>query len=238
MRKPSRLPQAAVFIPCLLAGAVAACGPTAGSVEGPGPGVVREAPLQPAAPPDSADPGAAPQIYNLGDAEVRMRAAATEARVAWPMPDIHVQVLKGVRLLILRSGDRVVRSYPIALGSAPEGDKEREGDGRTPEGEFYVCTRNDRSRYHLFLGISYPSREDAERGLRGGLVDREQHNAIVDANARRARPPWDTGLGGMIGIHGHGSQGDWTLGCVAVEDSAIEELWLACPLGTSVVIEK
>jgi murein L,D-transpeptidase YafK len=114
----------------------------------------------------------------------------------------------------------------------------REGDHRTPEGRYYVCTRNDRSRFHLFLGVSYPSKQDAERGLTTGLIGKNVFAQIVAANSRGTRPPWNTPLGGEVGVHGGGTGSDWTWGCIALENADIEELWASCPLGTPITIER
>ncbi|MCS7079999.1 MAG: L,D-transpeptidase [Chloracidobacterium sp.] len=169
-------------------------------------------------------------------ASERLRAAATEAGVPFPLEQVALRVCKRLRRLELWSGGVCVKTYRVALGAEPNLDKEWEGDQRTPVGDFYVCTRNERSRFHLFLGLSYPNAEDAVRGLRAGLISREQHDAILQAQRARARPPWDTPLGGEIGIHGGGVNTDWTAGCVALDNADIEELWLACPLGTPVTI--
>ncbi len=75
-------------------------------------------------------------------------------------------VKKDERKLQVFDGEKLVKTYTIVLGSSPNGDKNTEGDGRTPEGEFYVFTRNDQSRFFLSLGVSYPGIDDAERGLR------------------------------------------------------------------------
>lgn len=115
-------------------------------------------------------------------------------------------------------------------------DKEREGDGRTPEGAFYVCTRGATSRYTCALGISYPSEEDADRGLTTGLISKREHRTIAQAIHRMQRPPWNTGLGGEIMIHGGGLDGDWTAGCIALADAEMAELFDAVPLGTPVEI--
>ena len=53
---------------------------------------------------------------------------------------------------------------------------------------------------------------------------------------RRSLPPQFTGLGGLVGLHGGGWGSDWTWGCVALDNPGIEELWIACPLGTPVEI--
>lgn len=179
-----------------------------------------------------------PTQPQLRAAEGRVRGLAAAAAVPFPLKGVELHVFKAARRLELWAGGKRLATYPVGLGLAPEGDKAREGDFRTPEGRLYVCTRNEVSKYHLFLGLSYPGPPDAARGLKAGLITRAQHDAILAAHRRRARPPWDTKLGGIVGIHGHGAGSDWTWGCVALEDPAIEELWVACPLGTPVLIEK
>jgi murein L,D-transpeptidase YafK len=154
-----------------------------------------------------------------------------------PLVNPKIIVKKGARRLRLFSSDEAVREFPVALGFRPEGDKVRQGDGRTPEGTFYVCVKNERSAFHLSLGLSYPNEEDAERGLRDNLITRRQYENINAAIKSKRRPPWDTRLGGEIFIHGNGSTGDWTWGCVALEDDHIKELFDVVPMGTTVVIE-
>jgi len=98
----------------------------------------------------------------------------------------------------------------VGLGLNPVDDKKRQGDRATPEGEFYIFTKNNKSTYYLSLGISYPNVEDAERGLRDGLISRAQHDAIVKAIRSKTAPPQNTELGGDIYIHGNGASSDWT----------------------------
>ena len=138
---------------------------------------------------------------------------------------------------MLYSAGRVVRTYPVGLGFNPVDDKTKEGDGCTPEGRFYIFTRNARSAFHLSLGLSYPNAEDAARGLRDGLITQAQYRAILRAVRRRGAPPQNTALGGQIYIHGNGAHRDWTWGCIALEDADIEELFRAVPVGTTVVVE-
>ncbi len=147
-----------------------------------------------------------------------------------------ILVRKSERRLILYRGERVVLETRVALGGVA-GHKEREGDRRTPEGDYTVCTRNDKSRFHLFLGLSYPGIADAAAGLRDGRLTREQHDQIVRSIRAGKQPPWNTPLGGEVGIHGHGAGRDWTLGCIALEDADVDVLWRHCPLGTPVRIE-
>lgn len=149
---------------------------------------------------------------------------------------MYLVIEKAARRLTLYQAATPLKSYPIALGQQPIGTKERRGDGRTPEGEYYICTRNDRSRYHLFLGLSYPNLIDAQRGLTQGLITTTEYQAIAARLAEHLRPSWETALGGEIGLHGHGIATDWTAGCIAVTNEVIEELWPLCPLGMKVII--
>jgi murein L,D-transpeptidase YafK len=173
-------------------------------------------------------------------AKVRNESASetSQQRVALKLPlkDPRIVVSKSQRRLELFSDGKLVRSYKIGLGLNPVPDKVRQGDRATPEGEFYVFTKNDKSAFYLSLGISYPNVEDAERGLRDGLILRAQRDAIVKAIKRKATPPQNTALGGDIYIHGNGASSDWTWGCVALENEDVKELFDAVPVGTAVTI--
>jgi murein L,D-transpeptidase YafK len=148
-----------------------------------------------------------------------------------------IVVKKKERKLYVYEGDKIVKTYNVGLGFAPEGDKEKQGDGKTPEGEFYIFTRNPKSSYYLSLGVSYPSIEDAKRGLEQKLITRKEHDSIVRAIKNKQTPPQKTRLGGEIYIHGNGSATDWTWGCVALDDAQMKELFDAIPVGTNVRIE-
>jgi lipoprotein-anchoring transpeptidase ErfK/SrfK len=168
----------------------------------------------------------------------------TQARYPSPpdtrLPDVlvdpRVHVEKAERVLTVYSEGMPVKTYRIAMGRAPVGDKSREGDQRTPEGSFYVCTKNPESRHRRSLGLSYPAEQHADKGLEQGLITKRQHRTIIDALERYERPPWSTPLGGEIMIHGGGTGSDWTQGCIAVEDDEAEELYNALPMGTPVDI--
>lgn len=146
-----------------------------------------------------------------------------------------VLVEKSTHRLTVFDGDQAVKVYHICTGSAA-GDKQVEGDMKTPLGDFYVCLKNPESKFTLSLGLSYPNQEDAQRGLREGLINQAQYDAIVSALARKAQPPWDTPLGGEIMIHGAGAWRDGTAGCVGMEDDDIRQLYAMLPLGTPVKI--
>jgi murein L,D-transpeptidase YafK len=132
-----------------------------------------------------------------------------------------IVVDKSDRLMQLIQDDRVVRTYRIALGFTPEGDKLRQGDGKTPEGEFTINRRNDQSAFHLSLGIDYPQEDDLTRASAGGYSP-----------------------GGDIFIHGQPNsigdgfklRGDWTNGCIAVTNREMREIWEVTPIGTPVEI--
>ena len=152
-----------------------------------------------------------------------------------PLEQPRVVVEKAARRLTVYDGNRAAKSYRVALGRG-RGDKVREGDGCTPEGTFYLCHHNPESSYHLSMGLSYPNVEDADRGLRDGLINRAEHLRIVEAIRRKSTPPWNTELGGEIMIHGHGAGRDWTAGCIALSNGDVTELYDALPDGTEVEI--
>ncbi len=163
--------------------------------------------------------------------------AVNRSPLQTPLVNQKIVISKNKRRLMLYSADKIVRLYRVGLGTDPINDKVREGDRRTPEGEFYIFTRNEHSAYYLSLGLSYPNIEDARRGLRDGLITREQHDGIVAAIRKKGTPPQNTPLGGEIYIHGNGSQRDWTWGCVALDNKDMRELFDAVPTKTEVVIE-
>lgn len=120
---------------------------------------------------------------------------------------------------------------PIALGFCPEGRKERAGDGKTPEGEYFVCLKK-MGKYGPSLGVSYPNEQDALRlGAEDALLC-----CIRERSERKERPPWGTPLGGEIFVHGGGVAGDWTAGCVALGDADAETLYALVPLGAPIRI--
>jgi murein L,D-transpeptidase YafK len=131
---------------------------------------------------------------------------------------------KGQRQLTLYYRGQEVRKYGVALGKNPTGDKLRRGDGRTPEGLFFIEGRNPQSKYHLSLRISYPDVAHRTYAAKHGLS-----------------------AGGDIMIHGlprafamigalHRQQ-DWTEGCIAVTNEEIEEIWRAVPDGARILIK-
>jgi murein L,D-transpeptidase YafK len=124
------------------------------------------------------------------------------------------------RMQLFRDG-KPVRTYQIALGFTPEGDKLRQGDGKTPEGAFTIDRRNAESAFHLSVGLDYPQPEDRDRAAKvgyspgGDIFIHGQPNALPDGPAIK---------------------GDWTAGCIAVTNAEIREIWAVTPIGTKVEI--
>jgi len=153
-----------------------------------------------------------------------------------PIEKPRIVVYKAARKLEFYSDQKLLRTYRVGLGFNPVADKKQEGDGATPEGEFYIFVKNPKSAYYLSLGVSYPNAEDADRGFRDGLINKTQRDTIVEAIRKKAAPPQYTKLGGLIYIHGNGAANDWTWGCVALENADIKELYDSVDVGTPVTI--
>jgi murein L,D-transpeptidase YafK len=160
----------------------------------------------------------------------------SETLPALKLTSPRIVVKKAERRLFLYDGTKLVRTYRIGLGLSPVGDKVRQGDRRTPLGDFYIFTKNDKSQFYLSLGVSYPNAPHAERGLRDRLITRSQYDAIMRALKQKRTPPQNTALGGDIYIHGRGASSDWTWGCVALDDPDMRELFDAVKIGTPVTV--
>lgn len=134
-----------------------------------------------------------------------------------------VVVRKAERKLYLMRGEQVLRAFDVALGLSPKGHKEREGDFRTPEGNYRLSGRNPNSEFFLAIQVSYPDPDDMRRAATAGV------------------PP-----GGAIMIHGQPNRPnrpleyyrtqDWTNGCIAVSNSDMVDIWLMTPDNTPIQI--
>lgn len=135
----------------------------------------------------------------------------------------YVKIIKHQHLILLMSRDQVVRRYHIRLGRHPEGAKEVQGDGKTPEGLYLIDKHKADSEFHLSLHISYPNADD-----------------VAHAHALHKQP------GGQIFIHGlpydtpwvvaYHQRIDWTNGCIALTNHEIEDIYRLIPDGTPVRI--
>jgi LysM repeat protein len=139
-----------------------------------------------------------------------------------------------------------LKSYHVELGDGGLEDKVRAGDHRTPEGNFYICQKAilDPPQEEFgtrWLRLSYPNYEDAERGLKQGLIDTRTYNNIIYLLNRRWIPTQNTKLGGGVGIHGGNSPRkgkDWTWGCVGMNNEDLEEFYDYVDAATRITIQK
>ncbi len=194
-----------------LALTVTAC--VTGTTGTPGAADLIPPPAVPAAPETMAAPKSAP-VGPVGP-------------VAPAVPAERILVLKGARRLELIRDGKIVAAYPIGLGRHPVGPKEREGDGRTPEGDYVIDGRNPDSHYDLSLRISYPNAADIARARRlgvppgGDIMIHGLPNDVSPSERHRVE---------VLGMP------DWTAGCIAVSDAAIATLWREVPNGTPIDI--
>ncbi len=156
-----------------------------------------------------------------------------------------LMVWKSGYVVTLYKGSVPIKTYRAVFGKGyADGDKERMGDRRTPEGDFYICSMNTSTRFYKFLGLSYPSLRHAEQGLRKGTITVREYAAIQKAIEERRQPPWGTGLGGAVGIHGRtiedpsaqAGRQNWTDGCIALANADVDELYSVLSVGTPVTI--
>jgi len=169
-----------------------------------------------------------PQNKRLSRSEMNRRSllalmAATPVAACSRFPEYtgpevtRVLVLKERRFMSLLHQDQVLESFDIDLGFAPEGHKERSGDGRTPEGEYMIDRRNPNSQWYLSIGIDYPNADDRARAEELGVNP-----------------------GGDIFIHGtprpFRRQEDWTVGCIAVSNAEMRRIYSMVQIGTPISI--
>jgi murein L,D-transpeptidase YafK len=152
----------------------------------------------------------------VNDAATRI---AFDARI--PVDSILVE--KSAHRLTLFQRGRVARTYMVALGQQPVGDKVRRGDMRTPEGRFLIETRNPESKYHRALRISYPDAAHRERARKLGVSP----GGDIMIHGLPPRQAW---------VGAAHRDFDWTEGCIALTNEEIEELWSTVPVGTPIHI--
>ena len=135
-----------------------------------------------------------------------------------------ILVYKSKRQLLVFSNGILLKTYKVSLGRNPIGAKEFQGDRKTPEGIYIINDKNPYSGYHKNMGISYPNKHDVEHSKSLG------------------KP-----TGGDIKIHGYKNGlgfigkfmrwSDWTLGCIAMTNSDVDELFKSVKIGTVIEIK-
>lgn len=134
-------------------------------------------------------------------------------------PADQIYVMKAERRLYLVRERMALAGFPIRLGFQPVGHKQAEGDGRTPEGLYFIDRKNPNSSFHLSLGLDYPNEQD-----------------IARAETLGVDPGGDIFIHGLPSTPYDATDPDWTAGCIAVRNREIEEIYGRVPVGTPVMI--
>lgn len=127
---------------------------------------------------------------------------------------------KSDRVMYLLHHNRALKKFDVDLGFNPEGHKEFEGDGRTPEGVYRIDRRNPNSAYHLSIGISYPNQQDVAKAMAVGK-----------------RPGGDIFIHGGPRLLADMNKADWTAGCISVTDEEMELIYAMVKDGTPIFIK-
>lgn len=159
---------------------------------------------------------------------------------------IGIVVDKSDHTLSITADGKVMKTYHVELGDGGLGDKNVSGDHKTPEGTFYITEKSVLSPSDYYLGsrwmeLGYPNIEDADRGLKSGIISQKTHDSILSAINRGVMPPQNTALGGGVGIHGGSTASfgsDWTWGCVGLTNKNVEDFFSYIRVGTKVTIRK
>jgi len=134
-----------------------------------------------------------------------------------------IVVYKSKNIMEVYSGNELLKTYKVSLGRNPSGDKEKEGDKRTPEGDYFINGKNPNSGYHKNLGVSYPDKEDVREAKSKGFVP----GGDIKIHGMK------NGFGGIGKFHRFFN---WTAGCVAVTDNEMDEIYDRVEIGTPITI--
>ena len=175
------------------------------------------------------------KIPDKFDMDAHLKELQPLNNIIIPMNKIVIDI--ALKQLTVYNSRSVLKTYPVITGrNSHLGHKEKEGDQRTPRGDYYVCTINEKSKFTLFFGLSYPNTEDAKGAFLRGVIDEKQRDGIISAITKEARPPWNTPMGGEIGIHGGGIGRDGTRGCIGMRDEDVLDLRRFVEMGMTVEI--
>lgn len=151
-------------------------------------------------------------------------SAADEQKLAANAKADRVVVEKKERTLTLMSHGKALKTYKVALGGTPVGYKERQGDGKTPEGIYVLDYRNVHSQFYKSLHVSYPNVQDRAHARKLGVSP----GGDIFVHGLPKEYAW---VGAEHRLH------DWTNGCIAVTNEEIDEIWRAVPDGTPIEIK-
>ena len=171
------------------------------------------------------------RLFKLAFYLIILTVAASLAYRFWPVQALpadaqatRIVVIKHLSQMTLFNGDRKLKSYRVSLGQNP-GPKERQGDRRTPEGEYRIASRNLGSSYYKAFLISYPNADDKKRAQRLGIKD---PGSLIELHGIMPKLAWVGRLHNLI---------DYTRGCIAVTNEEMDELWRAVKVGTPIHIK-
>ena len=163
----------------------------------------------------------------LADQQIVREVLANEH--TWEQHPTVLVVHKQTRQMSVFKGLKPLKMYPVVLGHNPRNDKLEQGDRCTPEGVYRVVTKYPHAKWSKFILLNYPTAENWHK--------------FAEAK-KRGKIPFDAQIGGDIGIHGteddlKNIQGEnWTLGCIALKNKDINELYRLVQSGSIVVIQR
>lgn len=155
------------------------------------------------------------KLFIIGCTLIGVLGAATST---WAAEIDSLVCFKSERTLILYSNGAEYKKYKVSLGKTPVGAKTKTGDNKTPEGKYMIDGKNSKSKFHKNLGINYPNAQDKKLGRTGGLI--KIHGLR-------------NGMGWLKKIH---RIKDWTVGCIAVTNKEIDEIYSLVKIKTSISI--
>jgi LysM repeat protein len=193
----------------------------------------------------SPSPSPSPAGREQEVAERPLGEILAEKGITDPWSEMKIVIDKSDHILWLVADGIWLKSYHVELGDGGTGDKQVQGDHKTPEGTFYIAEKSVFDQSDQFLGsrwmrLSYPNNEDAQRGIRQGLIDQETYDEIVTAFSNKQTPPQQTALGGGVGIHGGSTPelgSNWTWGCIGLNNRDVEDFYNFVTVGTPVIIQ-
>ena len=149
------------------------------------------------------------QVASLSEQEI--------ATIRRTTPITHLDVHKAKRIVQLMHQEQIIRTYPMRLGFDPIGHKVKEGDGKTPEGEYSLDWRNPKSAFYKSFHVSYPNAQDQATAKSLGVSaggDIMIHGSATTSQVEKLPSMMD-----------YLPRNDWTWGCIAVRNVDIDEMW-------------
>ena len=148
-----------------------------------------------------------------------------------------IKIYKSKKLIqFVDDGGQVVSQFPIGIGENETGHKLLRSDLKTPEGSYKVCVKNNKSKFHLSLGINYPNPSDAALALSDNRISHEEYESILLAHKTHGGSDWSTPIGGEVYIHGGLEDKPYSEGCIRMYNKDIESIFESINIGDEVII--